>query len=70
MFHACVKMVESKFEVKPRKKRKPDKNKKKQSGKLILQMKLKQWGRDFDTQRNRKERRSKNKKSQEVYKKV
>ena len=41
MFHACVKTVESKFEVKPRKK-KPDKNKKKQSGKLILQMKLKQ----------------------------
>ena len=70
MFHACVKTVESKFEVKPRKKRKPDKNKKKQSGKLILQMKLKQWGRDFDTYRNRKERRSKNKKSQEVYKKV
>ena len=49
MFHACVKTVESKFEVKPRKKTKPDKNKKKQSGKLILQMKLKQWGRDFDT---------------------
>ena len=36
MVYACAKAVESKFGVKPKKKRKPGKNKKKKTRKLIL----------------------------------
>ena len=39
MLYDCAKIVESKLGVKPKKKRKPHKNKKK--GKLILERKLK-----------------------------
>ena len=65
ILYACAKTVESKFGVKPKKKRKPDKNKKPKWNINIEK--------EIETMRGEMsilKYRSKNKKSQERYKKV